>query len=178
MLGGHLERNFKKATLLVQLVELLDDAQGVVVFSQVYPSVCSISFPKIFAFPCCGLNLNLHRRRFHVLIKKRRNKKKNPQIHVEKLQSGGFSAICTGVKPPAASVLSHSSAIVRHSSNVAPTPPLLFQNAQHGHHIILISLLSETCQRPSLCHEEAPVPKALGRSRVFPTRSVHQSVWG
>lgn len=108
----------------------------------------------------------------------KKKKKKIPQIHLEKLQSGGFSAISTGAKPPAASVLSHSSAIVRDSSNVAPTPPLLFQNAEHGHHIILISLLSETCQRPSLCHEEAPVPKGLGQSRVFPTRSVHQSVWG
>lgn len=73
--GGHFERNFKNATLLVQLVELLDDAQGLVVFLEVYPSVC---FPKIFAFTCCGLNLNLNRRRFHVLKKKKKRKPANP----------------------------------------------------------------------------------------------------
>lgn len=78
--GGHFERNFKNATLLVQLVQLLDDAQGLVVFLEAYPSVCSICFPKIFAFTCCGLNLNLNRRRFHVLKKIKKIKKSRKSI--------------------------------------------------------------------------------------------------
>lgn len=74
----------------------------------------------------------------------------------------------TGVKPPAASVLSHSSAILLDSSNVAPTPPPLFQTAAHGHHIILISLLCETCRHPSPCHEKAANSEGFGADQSVP----------
>lgn len=51
---------------------------------------------------------------------------------------------------------------------MVPTPLPLFQTAAHGHHIILFSLLCETCWRPSPCHEKAASSEGFGAEQSVP----------
>lgn len=145
-------------------------------YFKVYSSIYSLSFPKTFARTCSGIEPESKKMDHQDLSLKKKKEKKFCQIHLEKLQSGGSSAIFTGVKPPAASVLSHPSAIVRDCSDVAPTTRCssTLRNADNT------SLFLFSVKGVGTLHcatNRRQFRRVSGeQSRVFPTHSVRQSV--